>query len=67
MAKDCWYCKEKEASKSKDVKEANIAYEDLDGCEIMVLMDAVSDEGLNSKTWFLDTGCSNHMIGHKSL
>lgn len=28
-------------------------------------MAAVVDEHVNSKIWFLDTGCSNHMTSHR--
>lgn len=31
----------------------------------MVVMVAVTDDHINSKIWFLDTGCSNHMTGRK--
>lgn len=64
MAKYYWYNKEKGVSKSKDGNEANIAHEDSDASETMVLMVAVSDEGSCSNTWFLDTCCSNNMIDH---
>lgn len=56
-AKYCWYNKEKGVSKSKYGNEVNISHEDSDGFETMVLMDVVSDEGLDYKTWFLDTSC----------
>jgi len=42
-----------------------MAQEDSDG-EPLVLMAAVSEDCSDSKTWFLDTSCSNYMIGHKA-
>lgn len=50
MAKDYWHNKEKGISKCKNGNKANIPHEDSGGSETMVLMDAVSDEGLDSKT-----------------
>ena len=32
-----------------------------------VLMAATSNETLNNQTWYLDTGCTNHMCGQKEL
>src|ERR1051325_6099960 len=31
----------------------------------MVVMAAISDNHVESKIWFLDSGCSNHMTGRK--
>lgn len=45
-------------------QEANLAYEDLDSDHIM-LMVTTCDEGSNTEATYLDTGCSNHMIGNK--
>jgi len=42
-----------------------MAQEDFDG-EPLVLMATVSEDCSDSETWFLDTGCSNHMTGHKA-
>lgn len=31
----------------------------------MVIMVVVANDNVDSKIWFLDTSCSNHMIGRK--
>ena len=67
MAKDCWYNKGKGVAKDNDDDdEAKMAQEDSDG-EPRVFMVAVSEDCyFDSETLFLDTGCSIHMIGHKT-
>lgn len=32
----------------------------------MMVMASVANDHVDYKIWFLDTGCSNHMIGRKS-
>lgn len=51
MTKNYWYKKDKGETKGKD--------------EDMVVMVAVADDHVNSKIWFLDTECSNHMTSRK--
>ena len=64
MAKNCWYRKDK-GSTSKDEGE-NLARQDSDDSEGgMVVMAVVADNHVESKIWFLDSGCSNHMTGRK--
>lgn len=57
----------KGVSKSKYGNEVNITHEDSYGSKTMVLIVEFSNECSYSKTWFLDTGYLNHMIGHWSL
>ncbi|XP_058776276.1 uncharacterized protein LOC131650590 [Vicia villosa] len=51
-------------TKRKD-EGANLARQDSDDSEGMVVMVAVVDNHVESKIWFLDLGCSNHMTGQK--
>jgi len=63
---DCWYNKGKGLAKDNDDDdEAKMALEDSDG-EPLVLMTVVSEDCSDSETWFLNTGCSNHITGHKA-
>lgn len=61
-AKNCWYKKSKRATKGKE-KGENFAYHDSDDSHDTVVMAAVVDNHVDSKFWFLDVGCSNHMTG----
>jgi len=65
FAKDCWFNKGKGVAKDNEDDEAKMAQEDSDG-EPLVLMATISEDCSDSETWFLDTGCSNHMTGHKA-
>lgn len=65
MAKDYLYNKGKWVYKDKDGDEEKITQDYSYGFETMVFMAVVSDDYSYSKTWLLDTFCSNHMIGHK--
>ncbi|XP_050885188.1 uncharacterized protein LOC127088300 [Lathyrus oleraceus] len=64
LAKHCWSRKDKGETKGKDEGE-NLARQDSDNYEDLVFMAAVVDEHVDSKIWFLDTGCSNHMTGRR--
>ncbi|XP_050919532.1 uncharacterized protein LOC127137085 [Lathyrus oleraceus] len=66
LAKNDWYNKYKGATKSKE-EGANLARQDSDDYEDMVVMAAFADDHIDSKIWFLDTSCSNQMIGLKVL
>lgn len=54
--------KDKGATKGNDDDVENLACQDSNDSDGMVLMDAFVDEHVDSKTWFLDTGSSNRMI-----
>ncbi|XP_050875659.1 uncharacterized protein LOC127079298 [Lathyrus oleraceus] len=64
-AKNYWYKKDKGVAKGKDDEGENLACQDSYDFEGVVLMDAVIDEYVDSKIWFFDTGCSNHMTGQR--
>lgn len=66
MYKDWWYNKVNEASKDKDGNEATIAHDDSYGFETTTFMIVVSDEGANSKTWFLGLSFSNNITNNRS-
>ncbi|XP_058726405.1 uncharacterized protein LOC131597746 [Vicia villosa] len=50
--------------KGKD-EGVNLACKDSDDYEGMVVMVAIAYNHIESKIWFLDSGCSNHMTGQK--
>ena len=56
--------KDKGAIKDKEEGE-NLACQDSYDYEDLVVMAAISDGHVDSKIWFLDIGCSNHMTGRK--
>ncbi|XP_050889926.1 uncharacterized protein LOC127095255 [Lathyrus oleraceus] len=64
MAKNCRYNKDKGAKKGKE-EEVNLARQDSDDYEDMVVMATVAADHVDSKIWFLDSGCSNYMTGQK--
>lgn len=64
MTKNFWYNKDKGSTKDKE-EGANLARQHSDDSEDMVVMAAVADDYVESKTWFLNSGCSNHMTGRK--
>ncbi|XP_050876469.1 uncharacterized protein LOC127080179 [Lathyrus oleraceus] len=64
MAKNYWYNKDKGATKDKE-DGLNLARQDSNDYEDMVVMDVVADDHVESKIWFLDSGCLNHMTGRK--
>ncbi|KAK2440388.1 putative mitochondrial protein [Trifolium repens] len=55
-------CKSKKVQDSDN--EANAAEDDSDEGTV-TFMAAMSDGKIANGEWFLDTGCSNHMTGHK--
>lgn len=66
MAKNCWYKKGNGATDDKDDEGANLAREDSNDSNTIVQMVVVSNKNVDSKTWFLDTGCLNHMHIHRT-
>ncbi|XP_050895636.1 uncharacterized protein LOC127102295 [Lathyrus oleraceus] len=64
LSKIYWYNKDKEAIKCKE-EGAILARKDSNDFEDMVVMAVVVDDRVDSKIWFLDSGCSNHMAGRK--
>ncbi|XP_050896771.1 uncharacterized protein LOC127103563 [Lathyrus oleraceus] len=56
--KNGWYKKVKNEG-------ASLAHQDSDDYEDMMVMVAVADEHVDTKIWFLNTCCSNHMSGQK--
>ncbi|XP_050885286.1 uncharacterized protein LOC127088725 [Lathyrus oleraceus] len=56
--------KDKGSTKGKD-KRVNLARQDSDDSDDMVVTAAVADDHVEFKIWFLDSGCSNHMTGRK--
>ncbi|MCH85501.1 retrovirus-related pol polyprotein from transposon tnt 1-94 [Trifolium medium] len=46
--------------------EGNAHYAEFNDDEDMLLMAKTEEQNFNKiETWFLDSGCSNHMVGHK--
>jgi hypothetical protein len=65
-ASECWFNKDRKG-KNKE-QEANVAQEDSHyDVDTVMLMANTSDKESEpvSDTWYLDTGCSNHMTGKK--
>ena len=62
-AVDCWHGKGKQ--KREYGLEAHVAQGDSEE-EPVMLMVTTQDAEFGSENWFLDTGCSNHMTGHKN-
>ncbi|XP_050876369.1 uncharacterized protein LOC127080083 [Lathyrus oleraceus] len=56
--------KTRERDKVKE-EGANLVRQDSNDSEDMVVMVAVAGDHVDSKIWFLDTGCLNHMTGRK--
>ncbi|CAJ2656906.1 unnamed protein product [Trifolium pratense] len=58
-------CRSKKAKDSDD--EANLVEENsVEGKGAITFMAAMSEDKIASGAWYLDTGCSNHMTGHKN-
>lgn len=55
LAKNCLYKKGKWTTKDKDDEGANLSHKESDDSETMVFVAVVSDDHIDSKTWFLDT------------
>lgn len=64
LDKNFWYNKEKGETNGKE-EGVNLAHQDSDDYEDMVVMAAIADDHVDSKIWFLDSGFSNHMNGQK--
>ena len=73
---ECYKCHKhdhyaNECRSKGDNHAANCAQEDSnheqDEEDHAVLMAATSNETPNNQTWYLDTGCTNHMCGQKEL
>lgn len=65
MAKNYWYNKNKGVTKGNK-EEANLAHQDSDDFEDMVVRGAIADDHVKTKIRFLDSGCSNHMTGRSA-
>jgi len=61
FAYKCWSGKGKQAK--NDEEQAKIVQDNSDSLLFMVTTTSI--ESCNSESWFLDTGCSNHMTGNK--
>ncbi|MCI54317.1 retrovirus-related Pol polyprotein from transposon TNT 1-94, partial [Trifolium medium] len=61
---DCWYKKGKEKVQDSDDEAKLVQEQSEDGA--VTFMAAISEDKTASGAWFLDTGCSNHMTGHKN-
>ncbi|XP_052726152.1 uncharacterized protein LOC128194644 [Vigna angularis] len=61
-AKECW---KGEGAKNKPKKRANMARKDESDSEAVMLMANTGEEQPENTTWYLDSGCSTHMIGRK--
>ena len=70
----CWYCREwghfatqckvRKQQKARD-DQAQLAQEsDSEEDQVLLMVTNDSDKATNTE-WYLDTGCSNHMIGKK--
>ncbi|XP_050897966.1 uncharacterized protein LOC127104863 [Lathyrus oleraceus] len=61
FASNCWF----EKGKKKTVAEkANMVQDDLDSYHVMLMI--ITSEGVPAyDVWYLDSGCPNHMTGHK--
>jgi len=57
-------CKSKRVPRNKD--EAQFAQDEDSDSEEVLLMATVKEEEERSDEWYLDTRCSNHMIGKKT-
>ena len=53
------------AKKDSQGDEANLAKGDDEENELVMLMVTTADEMCTIDEWYLDTGCSTHMTGHK--
>jgi len=63
FASECWSGKGKQTK--NDEEQAKIAQDDSDSDTLLLMVTTTTNESCNSESWFLDTGCSNHMIINK--
>jgi len=63
IASECWSGKGKQAK--NDEEQTKTAQDDSDSESLFMMVTTTSNESCNSESWFLDTGCSNHMAGNK--
>lgn len=58
-------CKSGKGGRRKPYDEAYHARDDRsDSDQVLLIVTTNSDTVENSESWYLDTGCSNHMTGH---
>lgn len=55
---------EKASRKEQMIMKAHVVQEDLDS-DIVLLMVTNNDDVVQNESWYLDTGCLNHMTNHK--
>ena len=58
-------CRKKQADENNS--RANVSKEEEGLSEVMFLSYQATENHCNSDLWLLDSGCSNHMTGNKSL
>jgi len=63
FASECWSGKGKQVK--NDEEQAKIAQDGSNSESLYMMVTTTSNESCNSESWFLDTGCSNHMTGNK--
>jgi len=62
---ECWHNDSQNKRGKKDV-EAHLAHEgERTDSDQVLLMVTTTNDGGGDKTWYLDTGYSNHMTGNK--
>ena len=64
FASECWSSKGKQSK--NDEEEAKIAQDGSYSESLFMMVTTTSNESCNSESWFLDTGCSNHINGNKT-
>ena len=60
---ECWQRKGKQVKNSKE--EANVGQDGDFDSDPVLLMVTIGGGDLHSEAWYLDIGCSNHMVGRK--
>ncbi|XP_050914861.1 uncharacterized protein LOC127129779 [Lathyrus oleraceus] len=64
LAKHYWYRKDKGSTKGKR-EGVNISRQHSDVSNDVMVINAITDDHVESNIWFLDSGCSNHMTSQK--